>query len=234
MSNNRIELYERWHAHAQKYFQWQFLQFRPYIGNRIADIGCGLGNLTGFMENKEFYVGIDYNEEIINIMRGRYSNISNIEFSCQSILSPVCVDSLRSKNLDTIICINTLEHIEDDIKALNNMLNIVSSGKLFCLLVPAFNFLYGTLDILDGHFRRYNKKKILDMFNTLPVEIIRMYYFNLPGSLGWLLKGRILKQKEQYVENYQFMNMLVPLASRIEGWCAPPFGLSLIVIASKK
>lgn len=39
---------------ARNYFQWQASMVEPYIGRRVLEVGCGLGNFTRYLLNREW------------------------------------------------------------------------------------------------------------------------------------------------------------------------------------
>jgi len=231
---DRLDLYARWHAEAKPYFRWQLAQFAPYLGDSVVDVGCGLGNFTELLQEKKCYVGVDCDGRMIATLRDRYAGRQSPAFLEADIMKPECLEDLRGEAPDSVLCVNVLEHIEDDRGALANMVTILPPGGHLCLLVPALQGLYGTLDALDGHFRRYDKRVMAERLAGLPLRVVRQYYFNLVGSLGWFLKGRVLKEKTQSDANYRVMNRLIPLLSRAERFVRPPFGMSLIVVAKKE
>lgn len=52
-------------------------------------------------------------------------------------------------------------------------------GGHICIIVPAFRFLYGSLDTLGGLVCRYCRKDIIELIKDMPrVELITSYYFN--------------------------------------------------------
>jgi SAM-dependent methyltransferase len=212
---------------------WQLEQFTPYLGNRVIDVGCGLGNFAEILLDRERYIGIDSDQDIIEKMKDQYADTENIEFFQADITQWGHIQALAYEKADSILCVNVLEHIKDDRGALKNIAAILPWGGHVCLLVPAFQCLYGTLDSLDGHFRRYTKAMVMDRIRNLPVEIVHLYYFNMVGSLGWFFKGRVLREKTQSNANYAVMNMLIPLFSKIERAIKPFFGMSLIAILRK-
>lgn len=230
---NRLDLYARWHDRAKPYFLWQLEQFEPYLGDFILDVGCGLGNFTEILLDKKRYVGIDSDRKMIEEMRAQYAGRKNVEFIRVDVTNQDEMLAFKNKEPDSILCVNVLEHIEEDVVVLNNMWALLPPNGHLCLLVPAFQFLYGTLDSLDGHFRRYNKRLLSDKLKDLPGRMVRQYYFNMIGSLGWFLKGKILREKNQSDANYQVMNLLIPIFSKIERVFRPPFGMSLIAIFKK-
>jgi SAM-dependent methyltransferase len=140
---------------------------------------------------------------------------------------------LKRKNLDSIICVNVLEHIQNDRQAIQNMVSGLVDGGTLCLLVPAMSWLYGSLDTLDGHFRRYTKKSLLEICPHHSLKVEELYYFNFVGALGWLVKGRLLRRKRHEDENYRVMNFLIPFMSFVENHFPVPFGLSLVAVFRK-
>ena len=63
---------------------------------------------------------------------------------------------MLSSNVDTIVCMNVLEHIEDDHTTLADFARVLPAGGHLVLLVPSMKALYGTLDKHLNHFRRYS------------------------------------------------------------------------------
>jgi SAM-dependent methyltransferase len=233
MNESHLEFYRRWHQLAQPYFEWQFQQFKPFIGSRVADIGCGPGNLTGFLLDRELYIGVDLDQGLLQELHNEFGKNGNIEILKSDILLTECRDFLKNKNLNSILCLNLIEHIENDVQAISNMIHSLPQGGYLCLLVPAMPNIYGTLDSLDGHFRRYTKKLLRQKLKGLPVEIIKLYYFNSIGALGWWWKGKIKKETTQSNENYILMNKIIPYLSPLESLITPPLGLSLIAIVKR-
>jgi SAM-dependent methyltransferase len=233
VKESHLEFYQRWHELAQPYFRWQFEQLQPYLGKRIADIGCGLGNLSGFMTDKDFYIGLDIDVELLKKTRNAFAHNRNMEYLTGSITDDNIFPVLKNKALDTVICVNVLEHIREDEKALGTMLSVLPFGGHLCLLVPAGSWNYGSLDKIDNHFRRYNKKMLADKLASFPVKIVKSYYFNMLGAVGWFIKGKVLRQQRQADDNYYLMNMILPFSRFIERCFRPPLGLSLIMIVEK-
>ena len=158
---SRLDFYRRWGELEKPYFKWQLEQFAPYIGRRIGDVGCGLGNFVGFFREQEIYVGFEPDGEFVREFMALHGG-KNITLAAHGdICTDEAVEEMRSNGLDTILCINVLEHIEDDACALSKMVDGVSRNGHICIIVPAFAFLYGSLDRLGGHCRRYSKTEQL-------------------------------------------------------------------------
>ena len=49
-----------------KYDVWLLKIFEPFLGKRLIEIGCGLGNLLVHLLDKEKVVGIEPSEEVVS------------------------------------------------------------------------------------------------------------------------------------------------------------------------
>jgi SAM-dependent methyltransferase len=233
MTESHIEFYRRWHRLSKPYIQWQLEQFTPYLGRRIADVGCGLGNFTESLLDREFYLGIDLDAELLAELESNYGSRPQVGTMRLDVTSSSVPSTLRSYGIDTILCVNVIEHIEQDNIAIRNLVESLPIGGHACLLVPALPFLYGTLDELDGHYRRYTKRSLADRFQGLPIQVIKLYYFNFLGVPGWFMKGRLLKQKTHTDDNYKIMNAVLPIIRPLEKLCRPPLGMSVVAILKR-
>ncbi|MDD5492389.1 MAG: class I SAM-dependent methyltransferase [bacterium] len=231
---SRLDRYTRWQEQAQPYFIWQWQQFQPFLGKRVLDVGCGLGNFVGFFRGAEYYLGLDNDPIMVANLQKECREFKNIEIAVMDITDKNITEDLKQKSFDTVICVNVLEHIKDDTTAIQNMIAILPSGGRLCLLVPALPCLYGSLDALDGHFRRYTKKSLSSLTKAMPVKTEGLYYFNLIGALGWFLKSRIIREQQHSNANYSLMNLILPVAAGLERHWRPPLGMSLVAILSKK
>ena len=59
-----------------------------------------------------------------------------------------------------MICLNVVEHLPDDLGALTNIRETLAPGGRAIILVPCGPKLYGTLDEVLGHQRRYTHKTL--------------------------------------------------------------------------
>ncbi len=232
-AESHLEFYRRWHRLSKPYIRWQFEQFRPFIGRRVADVGCGLGNYTELLADRDFYMGIDLDEELLAELRNVHGKRPNVQTARLDITKPELKEKLTANKVDTVLCVNVVEHIEQDAFAVRNMVDAMPGGGHVCLLMPALPFLFGTLDELDGHYRRYTRRTMGALFDGLPGRVVKLYYFNLIGVPGWFVKGRVLKQRRHTNDNYAIMNALLPVVRPLENLISPPLGMSVIGIFRK-
>lgn len=217
---------------VDRYNQWIYEMIEKELGNRIMEIGCGIGNLTRFFLNKEFVLATDteqsYLEEILQNMKGDGKVlVSKYDVGADDPLP------FKKFQIDTIVCLNVLEHIKDDEKALYNMFQILCDGGTLILLVPALQLLYGSLDRFLCHQRRYSKKTLLAKLRKVGFKVRREMYMNVIGIFGWFINSRILHKEIVPKRQLYFYNQLVHFLKFIERIFHPPVGLSYLCFCTK-
>lgn len=239
MTESHADFYERWSASARPYFAWQFSQFAPYVGRRVADVGCGLGSFVEHVlaRGAESYLGVEPDPELRARFRARHADPRVRLAETTDATDPRLAGEMRDAGIDTALSVNVLEHIGRDDLALRHVIDGVAPGGHVGLLVPAHPLLYGTLDALDGHFRRYTKdglRALVARAGGGAADWVELRHFNALAALGWFLKGRVLKEQAQADGNYALMNAVLPLVARVERLVRPPFGLSLVAVLRKR
>jgi 2-polyprenyl-3-methyl-5-hydroxy-6-metoxy-1,4-benzoquinol methylase len=218
-------------AHVQKYNLLIYECIKPYLGKSILEIGAGIGNVSKHLINSkpDLLILSDFEEDFVKILSDNFKNIPNIKV----VKFDISKDSyLDNNSIDTIICINVLEHIKEDLQALINCNKILSYGGKLILFLPANQFLYGALDISLGHYRRYNKDEITKKLQAAGFKVNSVRYFNAIGILGWLINSRVLKKNTIPLFQLKFFE-LISFFVQLEKYIKIPFGLSLIVVAHK-
>jgi len=214
---------------VNKYYELFHQRVAHIIGKRILEIGSGAGNFTRFLLGNEIVVATDYAANHLHTIRQRFVVNDRMRIH-QFDASKKPSEELKSYKLDTVVCLNVLEHIEDDDQALKNMKSLLTPGGKLVLLVPAIKALYGSLDKGLDHYRRYSQKELLEQIRNTGFEVEETFFFNMWGVPGWFLNSRILRRKVLPKFQLRFFTLLHPLV-RIERFFKTPFGLSVIVIA---
>lgn len=220
---------------ASNFNKWSISLVEKYIGNRILEIGGGVGTFTDFFLDKAIVVTTEIDDDCFNELHRKYSGISSVNVINGDILNEDFVKAMKSMNFNTVICFNVLEHIENDIKAIDNMKKCLDKEGHIILRVPAYDVLYSKLDKNVGHFRRYNKNSLSEkiLFNNL--EIVELFYMDMVGFMAWFLLFKIFR-KESFASENQigiYDKFFVPVFSKLEKILKNPFGLTLFAVCKK-
>ncbi|SPE40020.1 Ribosomal RNA adenine methylase transferase (fragment) [Candidatus Sulfopaludibacter sp. SbA3] len=214
---------------ASSYFAWQGRLVRPHLGRRVVEIGCGIGNFTGRLLDRELVVAVDTEADCVQRLLERYPAHSNLHAFVSEDFA-----SLARFAPDSVVCLNVLEHIEDDRRALRQMASMLPSGGVIVLLLPAFPALFGPIDRNLGHHRRYTRTSLVRLADACGLLIRRAHYVNALGFFGWWLNAHLFHREAQSPAQIALFDHLVaPVMSRVEALVKPPFGQSLLAVLEK-
>ncbi|MBS3970719.1 MAG: class I SAM-dependent methyltransferase [Clostridia bacterium] len=221
------------------YNKWIYDNIKPFLGKRILDIGSGTGTfIKYFIDNSNLVIGTDIFEKQIKIMKALFSNKPNVIIEYYSIEETQTINNYQDKDIDTITCINVLEHIKNDRLALENMKSIVKGRGRIIILVPAFDWLFGTMDEAAGHYRRYNKNQLKELAKDLDLSVVNNTYMNILGIIPWYIKGKVIKIDSTFSENFTdnsltLYNYAALFLRKIENFFPVPIGISEIIVLQK-
>jgi SAM-dependent methyltransferase len=207
-----------------------FDRVAPWIGRSVLEVGAGIGNLSQFFVDRERVVLTDTDPGYRETLRRRFGGRSNVAVRELSLPDPG--NGFAGEPFDTIICLNVLEHIEDDRGALAAMRTLLAPNGRLVLLVPAVPRLYGSLDQALGHFRRYSPALLRRRLADATLRLRHLEYFNLAGMPGWWVAGKLLRLEVIPRGSLRLFDKLVPLF-RLERLLPWRVGQSLIVIGER-
>jgi glycosyltransferase involved in cell wall biosynthesis len=216
------------------YNRWLHERFESYLGTRILEVGSGVGNQTRFfVDNRDRVIASDIEPHYVRELRGRFGDRANVRIASYRFpLQEEDRAELCSERVNTIVCMNVLEHIEDDTATLRDFAQVLPNGGRLVLLVPSLKALYGTLDQHLHHFRRYGQDELRAKVTTAGFEIDTLRFLNRPAVPGWWLNSRVLRRRVMPSGQLRFFKWVMPLL-KLEEDHPPSFGLSLLVLARK-
>lgn len=217
--------------HAKGFNRWLLSQFEQFVGKRILEGGCGIGNLTEFFLDRERLVALDNDPFYVETIGTRYGHLANMRVHDMS-LTELDTDRLRPEHLDTVICINVLEHIEQERDVLGGFFDVLAPGGHAIVLVPAHPSLYTGVDKALGHCRRYTEPYLLERMSEAGFEVVQCRGFNRFGALGWFVSGKVFGKTTITPGQMKAFEWLLPLAKLVEKTPLLPH-LSLIVVGRK-
>jgi SAM-dependent methyltransferase len=219
-------------AEARRYAAWMLDRGEKYLGQRVIDVGAGIGTFTGMLaETGRQVVAVEPDPTFASRLRQRFEGHENVEVREED------ADELSPETLghcvDSIVCFNVLEHIADDEQALVRLGTLLTPGGHLLLLVPAHPFLYSSLDAALGHERRYRKPDLDRLLNEAQVDVKELRLVNPIGALGWLVSARILGRRRIPLASLRLYDRLVPVLRPLDS-VELPLGLSVWAVASAR
>lgn len=214
------------------YCNWMFDEIKPYLRGTILEVGSGLGTISErlYKHHKGKLIFSDISKDYWGLLKKRFPDIKVIKLD----LNEINIKSLKQYNIDTIVCINVLEHVKDDIKVLKKMNKFLSDSGRIVLLVPAHEFLYNSFDREYGHYRRYSKNNLNFKLQNAGFCVKKMSFFSFFGMLGWFLDGNILKRKTVNNKRLKLLNKLIPFLRIVEKYLLFNItGVSIIAVGEK-
>jgi SAM-dependent methyltransferase len=189
---------------------WIFDRLKPWLGQRVAEVGSGLGTITELMLDREHVLATELEDAFLDRLRERFAGHANVAVD-KLDLEDVPVDKLREHRLDSIVCVNVLEHVKDDRGALDRLRQSVVPGGRLLLYVPALSWLYGSLDRGLLHHRRYSRAALEEALAATGWRIQHLSWMNVMGIPGWFLNSRVLRRKLLPVKQVSLYDKLTPI-----------------------
>jgi len=221
-------------AGLSAYNKWLHDRFDAFLGRRILEVGSGVGNQTRYFADRERVVASDIEPHYLRELRRRFEDKAHVRVASFSFpLSDTDRADLESERIDSIVCMNVLEHIEHDRETLVDFASVLQPGGRLVLLVPAMPTLYGTLDQALLHFRRYDKHGLARLVTEAGFEVGEIRFLNRLGVAGWWLNSRLLKRRVLPRGQLAMFRWVMPLL-KLEERHPPRFGMSLLVLATRQ
>lgn len=199
----------------------------PHIGTRVVEVGAGLGLITGqLVQRGRMVTALEPDARLFGRIGERASGAET--HNCTLAELP------QSASFDTALYVNVLEHIGDDIAELVGTRKHLAPGGNVVIFVPAMPSLYGTMDEVSGHFRRYRRAELASVLERAGFTVDVIHNFDAVGILPYWLSYRVMRRSTlggTAVGLYD--KVIIPLSrfvSRLSGRRGP--GKNLVAVAS--
>lgn len=211
-----------------RYKRYQHELIRPHCGATVLEVGAGLGELASTFTGPDRYIATDLDPECVRLMDERFAERPEVEARQMDAEGGVRLD----EPVDTVLAVNVLEHIEDDVDALRRLAGYVQPDGTVIMWVPGYQALYGDFDRSVGHYRRYTPDTLRAAFTAAGLRSGRVRPVNLLGGIAWWLavrKGGAGGPNPRLVRLYD--RFVVPVTRLTERRLAPAFGQSVLGVA---
>ena len=210
--------------------------------SHVLEIGCATGDFIGYLSEYDDIniIGSEIYSSGLILAKRKFPHIDFIQYDV--------TDGVIDKKFDLITAFDVIEHIDADMDAINNIYCALNVGGIAIISVPQHQFLYGSIDRLVSHKRRYSKKELIFKLRAKGFKIKRATSFVfIPFPL--MLISRLLDKKdditisaaealESRVVFPKIINYMLDCIMKIDEFLIRlginlPFGGTLIVVAEK-
>ncbi len=169
--------------------------------SRFLDVGSGNGDFVKKLLSLG-YTGesLDYSHKAIEFMKKHLGSSKGIVIRLGNIFTyrPV-------KKYDVVFSFEVLEHVKEDAKAMMKIYSFLKPGGSFVMSVPAHMALWANVDVLKGHFRRYERKELKNKLEKAGFVVHSIWCYGFPflrlirffSSSGEFIKSNIPGLKSQ-------------------------------------
>ncbi|MQY06519.1 hypothetical protein ACRB68_46090 [Actinomadura sp. RB68] len=214
---------------ARNYRKYEYDMVAPYVGRSLLEIGSGLGHFSEQFAGRLDYLAVSDNDPYcVGELRDRYADSDDVEVLALEL--PADID-IRQK-VDTVVMMNVLEHIKDDVQALRDLASVTLPGGRIVIWVPGYMQLYGEFDRKVGHVTRYTPATLSTAVREagLLPEVLKP--INFLGGIAWwaaVRRGGAGYPDPRLVKIYD--RTVIPLTRGIERLVRPPFGQTVFCVA---
>ncbi len=225
----------------------QLLAYLPDKENAsILEIGCSSGYLLREMRTvfpSATIIGSD-------VVRTPLYNLAKTLPATPLFRFDLLQCPLPDSMFDSIICLNVLEHIEDDHNALKQIHRLLKPNGFAIIEVPSGKCLYDKIDEALQHFRRYGLRNLvttlsncgfaipfrshLGFFAYLPFAFIKIMNKFFARNHDAEHSMELLRKDVRQTRESKLMGLFFSIEAFLGKYVQWPFGIRCIVVASKK
>jgi hypothetical protein len=207
--------------------KYVYILIKRFLKENLLEVGAGIGSFTKNYKNKFSKITItELDKKNIFKLKKLFKN-SKIKVRYQY------TKNIKGK-FNTILYMNVLEHIKNDITEINAALSKLNINGYLIILVPAHNELYSKFDKEIGHHRRYK----IDFFKKLKLKKCKIEKLQYIDSFGYFLYffNKIFFKKEIYPSNLKIFiwdKFFTPLTFFLDKILNYKFGKNVLCVIKK-
>ena len=220
---------------AVNYHRWILSIFEPYLGARVVEVGAGTGSFSELLLERrlESLSLVEPSTAMYQQLCERVAESQNVT-TYNDVFENVAEEIRLAERPDSIIYVNVLEHIADDVHELSVINKTLDAGGRIFIFVPALRWLHGSYDRQINHFRRYTRTELEKKCVAAGFKVIASRYFDLFGVLPWWVKYKVLQSNNMEPGAVRFYDQrVVPIAKVLETTLSPPLGKNVLLIGEK-
>ena len=215
-----------------QYVRWVCDLIRPHLGDYVLEIGAGIGNFSGRLMARRFcYLATESDDLYLHALQNRFLKTPNVVVRQLRPTVPEDFEGLP-QNLDTVLCINVLELMDDDADLLARIHAALPPGGQLVLLVPRGVNLFGSLDKTLGHRRRYSISGLKKLLQQQGFRLDNLHQVNRIGTPIWYFSSRIIHSNRLSKISLKLFDKTI-LIWRLLDHIMPWGGVSIVAVSTR-
>jgi glycosyltransferase involved in cell wall biosynthesis len=215
-----------------QYLSWLTRVLRPHLGDRVLELGAGIGNICGhLMGRRLLYVAAEKDPLYLHALKNRFLRTPNVSVLELDPEQPGSFEKAGGP-FDTVLCSNLLEYLDDPATVIESAGGVLRKDGSIIVLVPQGPALFGSLDQALGHRRRFSRSGLEGLLAQHGLRVKQIHQLNKIGTPAWWLYGKVLRRKQINKLMLKIFDKTVWIWRRID-WLLPWRGLTLIAVATK-
>ena len=179
LQTHRVEDRHWWYRGRRRVLEQTIQRLALPPRARILDAGCGSGRNMVDLARYGEVTGVELSEPSAEVARGRHVG-EVVEGSVMEMPFP-------PDSFDLALCLDVIEHLEDDRGALRELRRVLAPGGALLVTVPAYQWLWSGHDEINHHHRRYSRTTLERAAREGGWECVRTTHFNsllLPAAIA--------------------------------------------------
>jgi SAM-dependent methyltransferase len=214
---------------AHNWKKYLFQEIHRFIGFQklCIEIGSGIVTNARFISQfSEEYIGVEPDKEMVKIAMENFPTLNFINSNLKDFIPRM------ESGVNVVLLIDVLEHIKNDNQAIKVVMDSLKPNSFLVVLVPAHQLLFSKFDKSVGHYRRYSRSSISNLFSDFKVELKIRELDSIGFCLAFISKYLNPHSEMNYIK-VAIWNLLIPISRLLDSILLYRFGKSLLLIAKK-
>jgi SAM-dependent methyltransferase len=153
-----------------------FLSAKP--GRNVLNAGAGQGSFSRLLEKSGFdVVSTDVSPAACDVLARRVRG--------SVVRADVTALPFADASFDAVVLGEVIEHVVDDVSALEETRRVLRPGGVAALSVPAHPSWFGRSDEWAGHVRRYTRDSLIAACVAAELDVVRCVGWGFPVSAAY-------------------------------------------------
>lgn len=209
---------------AGNFTRWIVDALDDQLGARVLEVGAGFGAIAAEIARRSpdrVVTAIEPAGNVFPTLSERAEESPNLRVA--QITSGQLADTAAHGTFDTVLYVNVLEHIADDVAELRTAARLLTTGGRLGVFVPAMPSLYGSLDYKSGHYRRYHAAQLRSVLERAGYIDVDVRYFDAIGVVPyWIMYRALNVSRLDRVSSTGYDRVMVPVSRLLQRWVTRP------------